>query len=72
MHRGEKLNENSNYFYSDTQPDGYGFSLVAVEAGNVFDICDQDNCVVGRATVESVDTMHKEIASKVTSTTGGG
>ena len=44
---------------------------MAVEAGDVFDICDQDNCVVGRATVESVDTMHKEIASKVTSTTGG-
>ena len=44
---------------------------MAVEAEDVFDICDKDNCVVGRARVESIDIMHKEIASRLTAKTGG-
>lgn len=68
--QSEKFNENSNYFYSDTQPDGYGFELVVAETGDEFDICDEENCVVGRATVESVDSLLPEIASKLTPSNG--
>ncbi|CAN7986296.1 unnamed protein product [Ixodes hexagonus] len=37
------LNDNDNYFYSDTIAQGYGFSPVAVEVGDRFRIRDSDS-----------------------------
>lgn len=37
------LNENDNYFYSDTIAQGYGFSPVAVEVGDRFRVRDSGN-----------------------------
>lgn len=64
--KGETLNSNSNYFYSDTHDDGYGFSLISVENGNMFTVSDIDSHMVGEATVIMVDSQHErntEIAS---------
>jgi len=35
---GDTLNQNSNYFYSDTNPAGFALSLVAVSAGDQFTV----------------------------------
>ncbi len=64
--QGEKLNSNLNYFYSDTQPTGYGFTLVPVQTGDRFDVCDEDNCTVGVAKVMSVDFLQAEKSDRMT------
>ncbi|KAF2368296.1 hypothetical protein FHG87_000941 [Trinorchestia longiramus] len=45
---------NDNYFYSDTHAAGYGFRLVAVEAGQKFTLRDNFGNAVGFASVSDV------------------
>lgn len=44
---GETLNNNENYFWSDSRPEGYAFTVCAVEAGDKFVIYDEMSHVVG-------------------------
>ncbi|XP_065928043.1 uncharacterized protein [Magallana gigas] len=44
---GETLNNNENYFWSDSRPEGYAFTVCAVEAGDKFVIYDEMSRVVG-------------------------
>lgn len=60
---GETLNHNSNYFYSDTHPEGYGFSLVAAEPEDLFVVHD-DTRPVAEARLEMV-LNEKELSSEV-------
>ena len=60
---GESLNFNSNYFYSDSCPTGFGFSLVAVEENAVFNVTEVDSdhpvaeaCVVDITSQREIDT----------------
>ena len=51
----EKLNENRNYFYSDTNEDGYGFELVTITEGDVFTVFSKElGRSIGQAHVNSV------------------
>lgn len=60
---GDTLNHNSNYFYSDTHPNGYGFSLVAAEPNDLFVVHD-DTRPVAEARLENV-LIEKELSSEV-------
>jgi hypothetical protein len=51
---GEFLNDNTNYFYSDTNAAGFGLSLVAVEADDLF-------------TVTAIENMHPLAEAKIVS-----
>ncbi|XP_071957130.1 uncharacterized protein [Antedon mediterranea] len=61
-------NLNSNYFWSDSNDDGYGFSLIAVEHGDKFTICNLRRRPIGHAIVEDVDETQTEINSKIDGT----
>ena len=43
---------------------------MATKPGDVYDICDEENCLVGQAKVESVDSVLQEIASKLNRANG--
>lgn len=53
------LNNNSNFFWSDSYPEGYGFQSQAVFCGMKFDIMDTTHCV-GKATVFRSDNPQIE------------
>lgn len=63
--QGETLNRNSNYFWSDSQPEGYGFAIELLKEGTSFDICDEENRFIGTAKVESVDPHQQEVSCQV-------
>lgn len=60
---GETLNHNSNYFYSDTHQEGYGFSLVAAESRDLFTV-HADMRLVAEARLLDV-IIEKELSSEV-------
>ncbi|XP_059175698.1 uncharacterized protein LOC131955555 [Physella acuta] len=49
---GDKLNYNENYFWSDSNPEGFAFSIQAVDVGQKFLVQDSADTVVGEAVVE--------------------
>jgi len=53
------LNNNSNFFWSDSYPEGYGFEPQAVFCGMKFDIMDETHCI-GEATVFRSDNPQIE------------
>ncbi|ELT96169.1 hypothetical protein CAPTEDRAFT_177942 [Capitella teleta] len=58
-------NSNDNYFYSDTFPAGYGFSVVAIADGDAFTVVDDDDdAPVGEGVITQVG-LQKEISSHV-------
>lgn len=62
---GETLNSNSNYFYSDTNPAGFGLSLVAVEAEQQFSVTGvEDTHPLAEAKIVSV-LAQSEVCSRL-------
>jgi len=62
---GETLNSNNNYFYSDTHPAGFGFSLVAVEEEDQFCVTGlEDIHPLAEARIVSV-LEQKELSSRL-------
>lgn len=57
---GETLNNNENYFWSDSRPEGYAFTVSAVEAGDKFVIYDEMSRVVGDVDIIEVDERQTE------------
>ncbi|CAL4089408.1 unnamed protein product [Meganyctiphanes norvegica] len=51
----KSLNQNENYFWSDTNPEGYGFTIQAVSPGETFTIIHQGIEEIGRAQVFRAD-----------------
>ncbi|KAL0268425.1 UNVERIFIED_CONTAM: hypothetical protein PYX00_010378 [Menopon gallinae] len=64
------LNESQNHFWSDSNPDGYGFEPVAVDAGMQFLIhgCGQ---ILGHAQIFRVDAPQREVKQDIMKTTLG-
>ncbi|XP_069995621.1 uncharacterized protein [Penaeus vannamei] len=61
------LNNNENYFWSDSHPEGYGFSIQAVVPGDSFRIMSSSGEEVGRAQVFRADLPQVEESSTVSS-----
>ncbi len=59
------LNVNNNIFYTDTHDGGYGFSIVAVEAGATFIISDADERAIGEAILLEVNQRQNEISTEI-------
>lgn len=51
---GDSYNSNDNYFWSDTHPEGYGFSLSLVQEGDKFTLIDANGFPVATAEVNKV------------------
>ena len=62
---GDNLNVNDNYFYSDTHPNGYGFSLQALCPGDKFTVFNEDQHAVASATIGKVRSQ-KELSCVTT------
>ncbi|XP_068220230.1 uncharacterized protein [Palaemon carinicauda] len=62
---GDKLNQNENYFWSDTNPEGYGFSIQAVAPGDAFRIKSSSGEDLGRAQVFRADAPQVEERTEV-------
>ena len=64
---GESLNFNDNFFWSDSDPNGFAFSLVGVQEGDKMTIYGSDGSGVhGEAKIERVLNHQEEISSQVT------
>ena len=50
----DSKNFNDNYFYSDTNPSGYGFSLQLLKMGDEFTVYDNSKNAIGEATVVKI------------------
>ncbi|XP_076064177.1 uncharacterized protein LOC143038612 [Oratosquilla oratoria] len=59
-------NHNDNYFWSDTHPEGYGFSIEVLAAGDSFRIEDKCGNDLGRAVVFRADAPQLEEDMEVT------
>ncbi|CAH1799874.1 unnamed protein product [Owenia fusiformis] len=59
--KGDTFNENTNYFYSDTNSEGYAFSIKAVQEVQEFIICDNSDLPIGRAIVQNASMPQREI-----------
>jgi len=57
--KGEMLNSNPNYFYSDTHDAGYGFQLASMEDGDMFTVSDIDSHMVGEVTIGKVHSQQE-------------
>lgn len=56
---------NDNYFWSDSHPEGFAFSVQAVEAGQSFDMYDDSSREAGRVVLEQVDAGQTLVSSEV-------
>lgn len=59
------LNNNENYFWSDTNPQGYGFSIQAVSPGHSFRIMSSSGEDLGRAQVFRADAPQVEESTDI-------
>ena len=58
--------ENDNYFWSDSHPEGFAFSLCVVDAGQTFDLCsNEDFREIGSVVFEGIDNAQQEVSSQV-------
>ncbi|XP_071800934.1 uncharacterized protein [Asterias amurensis] len=60
------LNDNPNFFWSDSDPSGYAFSMVAVDAGDQMVLTDLARRPIGRGTVEEVSPCQTELGTEIT------
>ncbi|XP_064112972.1 uncharacterized protein LOC135219817 [Macrobrachium nipponense] len=67
---GDKMNQNENYFWSDTNPEGYGFSIQAVAPGDAFRIMSSSGEDLGRAQVFRADAPQVEEKTEVSAADG--
>ncbi|XP_013785984.1 uncharacterized protein LOC106470010 [Limulus polyphemus] len=56
----ESLNYNENYFWSDSDSNGYGFAIVAIEEGDEFIIKDYKDAICGELTVRKCSNSQTE------------
>lgn len=59
---GDQLNNNECYFWSDSEPVGYAFSIHAVDEGQKFLLMDSEEAVVGEGVVASIHEPQEEIS----------
>lgn len=59
---GDSLNNNDCFFWSDSEPNGFAFSVSAVEAGARLAVVGLDDCQLGEATVTAVLEPQEETA----------
>ena len=64
--RGDTLNQNDAFFWSDSHPQGFAFIIRAVNDGERFVIYDAANVVVGDAKVEKADDIQMEEKTECT------
>lgn len=62
---GEKLNFNENFFWTDSRPEGFAFTIEAVREGNEFAIIDSDHQQIGVAVVETAEFPQIEISTEI-------
>ena len=63
---GDSLNFNDNYFWSDSDPNGFAFSLDAVQPADRLTVYGNDGSgIIGEVKVERVPRIQEEISSKV-------
>lgn len=62
---GNSYNFNDNYFWSDSDPNGFAFALEAVRPGDQLSIIDGNGSLVGEVKVEAVPFLQEELSSKV-------
>jgi len=58
---GDTLNHTDNFFWSDSHPEGFAFSISACEEGQGFLVADGEGHVVGEATVTRVTDPQHEV-----------
>lgn len=59
--KGDSLNHNDCFFWSDSNPDGYAFCIEAVQESDVFAIVDCKGQEVGSVEIQSVDFPQVEL-----------
>jgi len=62
---GDTLNFNENYFWTDSNSQGYAFSIEAVHEGDEFSIIDSNHQPVGTAVIETADFPQVELNTTV-------
>ncbi|KAB7501443.1 hypothetical protein Anas_14653 [Armadillidium nasatum] len=62
---GKSLKENENYFWSDTHPQGFGFTLEAVCEGDKFKVVDNNGYEIGQSRVFKLCGQQMELSSEV-------
>jgi hypothetical protein len=60
---GETLNNNECYFWSDSEPEGFAFSIQAVDEGQKFIVMDSDETVVAEGFVDRIHEPQEEIST---------
>ncbi|XP_038048017.1 uncharacterized protein LOC119722077 [Patiria miniata] len=60
----ESLNDNTNFFWSDTNPSGYGFGIVAVQTGDEMVLTDLARRPIGTGTVEEASPCQLELGTE--------
>lgn len=55
------LNENDNYFWSDSMPSGYAFQVHVVSVGDIFTVYDANNVAVAKIEVTKIPVIFKDI-----------
>ena len=69
---GNSLNFNDNYFWSDSDPNGFAFSLDAVQPADRLTIYGNDGSgIIGEVKVEQVPGIQEEISNEVGFTMSG-
>lgn len=63
--KGDKLNFNDNYFWSDSIPSGFGFNIEALREGDSFTVVDADSQEIGTAEVQNVDFPQIELDTSI-------
>ncbi|XP_050545159.1 uncharacterized protein LOC126907709 isoform X2 [Daktulosphaira vitifoliae] len=59
------LNENDNYFWTDSMPSGYAFQVYVVSVGDNFTVYDANNVAVATLEVTKVQGAQKEITHEI-------
>jgi len=60
-----KLNDNENYFWSDSRPDGFAFEIEVISFGDKFTVFDANNVAVAILEVVDAKTPQEELDHKV-------
>ncbi|XP_054288791.1 uncharacterized protein LOC129004288 isoform X1 [Macrosteles quadrilineatus] len=60
-----KLNDNENYFWSDSRPDGFAFEIEVISLGDKFTVFDANNVAVAILEVVDAKASQEELDHKV-------
>lgn len=59
------LNNNPNYFWADSRPNGFGFEIDVVSPGDMFMIQDPNHMIIGTLQIAQIQGPQEEITHKV-------